>query len=149
MSPCDTCAFGVSGAALEPLNRLRAAICAASGRPFFCHHSRSGKEFDWRDGNAVNFYAQHPSERKVCEGWRHQVAQFAALGHFQLTDNQADRALLLRYQRMLGADALCTLDEFLAEDGPPKADARRRLESILEALHVHRSYDQIQLEVAA
>lgn len=143
MNACETCAFGNSGAACEPRNRLVAAICAASGRPFFCHHSRSGQEFDWQDGKASAFYAQAPDQRKVCEGWRRQVAELAALGHFRVTDDPDDHRLLMRYQRSLGAEALHELDLFLdaAAGGPEKEEARRRLESLLEAIHVHRSYD--------
>jgi hypothetical protein len=154
MSACDTCAFGCfGGAADEPYNRLRGAITAAAGIPFFCHHDRSGREFGWAGDDTkslANFYKIPPDQRKVCEGWKTQVGELARSGHFRVTDNAEDHTLLLRYQRMLGIEALATLDELIeAKDHAEREGIRNRLESLLEALRVHRSYDLLNVQIAS
>ena len=81
-APCETCAFGSSGgAADEPSNAVRGLICAYGAIPFFCHHGKDGTEYDWRE-DALGPMRLNPANRKLCEGWRAQVAALKRSGYF-------------------------------------------------------------------
>ena len=80
--PCDTCAFGKSGgAADEPYNATRGLICAFGGLPFFCHHGKDGREYDWRS-DPLGPLTLDPTNRKLCEGWRAMVGGLKRNGYF-------------------------------------------------------------------
>lgn len=138
MSACDTCAFGKSGAAKEPRNRLVSNICALTAIPFHCHHTRSGPEFDWSGPglqSSASFLALPPAEKKVCEGWKLAVRKLKAEGQFNVGDTPEDQHLLRRYLRSLGADALRCLEYYLAEkDLRDKEDLRRQLKDLIRAM---------------
>lgn len=137
MSACDSCAFakkGSGGASDEPKNRLKGLLCAHGPIPFFCHHSKSGPEYDWREGKLGPFELP-PSERKICEGWRRAVAELKARGAFFAGENAADRAALLRYQRGLASEATRELDTFTQEKDPEKkAVSHERLKDLCRAV---------------
>jgi hypothetical protein len=88
-SPCDTCAFGKTGAALEPHNRLRASICALGPFPFSCHHARDGREIDWRD----RLSSPAARDLRICVGWQREVARRAKLGYFKGPYREIRRAV--------------------------------------------------------
>lgn len=136
--PCSTCALGKSGgAADESRNKLIATICAMSGRPFFCHHTRDGAEFDWKSGGCesdIAFLQLPPRQRRVCQGWRRAVARLVRFGHFSHGETAADRGLLLGYQRSLGAEALRALDEVTSSVGAAKKVALAKLKDRMRAL---------------
>lgn len=143
MNPCETCAFGKngkSGASSEPKNRLTAIISANAGLPFFCHHRRDGGDWEWHSDTAVaEFLKLPPTAKKLCEGWRREVARRKAIGHFNVGDTPEDQALLRRYQRGLGADALKTLNNFLTEKDPAdRKDLLFALKDLCRALAPQR-----------
>jgi hypothetical protein len=83
-TPCDTCAFGKAGAALEPHNHLKALICSLAPRPFACHHTRDGREIDWHSGMAILSFVFLPrNQRRICAGWQREVAKRAKAGYFK------------------------------------------------------------------
>lgn len=125
-SPCDTCAFGKSGgAADESNNRLKGHLAARGPILFLCHHTRSGVECDWKTPGSLGPMALPPSERKVCAGWRAEVGELNRRGKFKFTDDQADNAVLRRYQQSLASDAIRALDAFL-ERGISAEEKERR-----------------------
>jgi len=126
--PCETCAFnckGTGGAADEASNRLKGLLAAHSGFVFWCHHSRSGPEYDWK-GDKLGPLSLPAGERRVCSGWKAMVARIYApdgpMG-FLRAETPQDAAILRRYQRSLGSQAMNLLDAFLSE----KDDARKDL----------------------
>lgn len=137
--PCDTCAFGKSGgAADEAANRLKAQICAHAGMPFFCHHMRSGPQYNWSATDGLGPLALVLNERRICAGWKQAVRNIVSpdgvLG-FLREERPSDAAILRRYQRDLGARALGALQRFLGEEDPViKEAARMALEHHCRAL---------------
>lgn len=138
MTPCETCAFnkpGSGGAANEVNNRLKGQICAHGGIPFFCHHDRSGQEYNWKTG-MLGPLELPPAERRICQGWRGAVAKLNADGQFfRGMENADDRGALLRYQRGLANDATALIDAYLAEREPAaKETLRAKLEDHCRAV---------------
>ncbi|MGH9522214.1 MAG: hypothetical protein ACRD3E_06755 [Terriglobales bacterium] len=78
--PCDTCAFGNAGAALEAYNNLRARVCALGAVPFFCHHS-----IDWQSQHSwkPNEIRRNARQSGVCAGWKREVKALTAKGWFK------------------------------------------------------------------
>ena len=135
MSQCDTCAFGCSGAANEVMNRLKGLIAARAGIPFFCHHAKSGEEYDWRSKNKLGPLVLLPNNRKLCDGWKAMVAGLARRGKFQFTMNVKDQMALRRYQQQLGHQAIAALDAFVAETrARQKKKAKRKLDGLVRAV---------------
>jgi hypothetical protein len=136
---CETCAFGKSGgAADEAKNKMVGIICAASGIPFFCHHTKSGKEYDWQNSR-LGPMALPIAERRICQGWKRRAREMLSRGQmaFLKKETPEDAKILRRYQRGLGESAIRSLDHFLATPASPKADkeaARRDLRDALRAL---------------
>lgn len=118
---CDTCAFGTSGGAADEVsNRLKGKLAAFSGVPFFCHHARSGEEYDWREGK-LGPLALPPSQRRICAGWKRAVKHINSADGIQgwiREEAPEDAAVLRRYQRGLGNSAMNALDRFLNEKDP-------------------------------
>jgi hypothetical protein len=110
---CDTCAFGRSGgAADEPRNRLKGLICAYGASPFFCHHSRSGLEYDWRcEFSKLGPLALAPEDRKICAGWQRYVAELKRRGYFANADYRLIRKVVAR--------RACDLLETFTDKGTP------------------------------
>src|ERR1700722_7066367 len=82
--PCDTCAFGKAGAALEPHTPLKALILSLGPRPFACHHARDGHEIDWHGHKGLLSFALLPrNQRRICAGWQREVAKRAKAGYFK------------------------------------------------------------------
>lgn len=137
MSQCDTCAFnakGTGGAANEIVNRLKGLLCAHGGIPFFCHHIKSGEEYNWQAGGLGPFSVPI-AQRKVCDGWRGMVGRLAKRGKFHAGETPQDRSFLLRYQRSLASDALNTMERYLAEKEPSsKAEIKRELDDLVRAV---------------
>ena len=136
--PCDACAFaapGTPGAASEPYNRMRGAICANGPIPFFCHHTRSGAEIDWQSDPLAPLHVP-PTQRKICGGWQRAVAAIAATGKFHLGQTPEDRDALRRYQRQLAQHTFNMLEKYLAEKNDPakKRELRLQLKDSCRAL---------------
>lgn len=137
-APCRTCAFGKSGgAADETTNLLKSQLAAFSAVPFWCHHSRSGPEYDW-ENSILGPFELPVSERRVCAGWKASVKEnFAAGGRFAFLREETgkDAAVLRRYQRSLGHYAMDALDRFKREKDPAKkAEILKDLKSTCKAV---------------
>lgn len=93
---CNSCAFGpIGGAADEPLNTFTAQICSFGALPFYCHHGRDGVEYEWRNSPLGPLLLER-SNRKVCAGWRSQVAELNAAGYFKTSATRLIRRLVAR-----------------------------------------------------
>lgn len=138
-TPCDTCALGTicrsgddRGAADEVRNRLRAEICARAGIPFFCHHSRSGPQYDWRAGG-LGPLSLPPGERRLCAGWKARVKE--VYPRDLVCSTPEDTAVLRRYQRGLGNEALDAVDRFIDEKDPArKVERRKEMRDLIRAV---------------
>lgn len=137
-SPCSTCAFGKSGGAADEVqNRLRGQVCARAGIPFFCHHTRSGPEYDWT-GDPLGPMSIPIEERRICAGWKVATAELAKRpgGLLAIDGLDPDDAATLRlYQKWLGNEALKHLDEFLsAKDPHAKRIAHAKMDDAMRAV---------------
>ncbi len=89
-TPCDSCAFGSSGAANEPFNRLRGTICALGAKVFWCHKGKDGSGYDWQS-NPLGPFQLPPENRKVCAGWQAEVQRLNRRGYFANADYRVIR----------------------------------------------------------
>lgn len=129
-SPCDTCAFnrtGTGGAADETTNRLKGEICVLGPIPFWCHHTKSGEEWNWKESTSV-LDVKDPTDRKVCGGWQKRVQAAAAKGEYNPPE-------IRPYQKHLALLALSSLDNILKKpEGYDKATEFANLKDALKAL---------------
>lgn len=119
-SCCDTCAFrkGKLGAAQEPHNVLRGLICSLGPLPFACHHTRDGREYDWRDPTGLAFVLLPKQDRRMCTGWQRAVARRTRLGYF--------RGPYRIIRRAVAQMALELVDAFLDRRATPAVKERTR-----------------------
>lgn len=128
-SHCDSCAFGkTGGAADEANNRLKGLLCALGPIPFFCHHDRDGKEYDWKN-DILGPMVLPPEKRKVCAGWQAEVRKRKAKGFFLVDGYRTIR-------KFVAARATRMLDRSIATNVGPdeKKAARKELEKCSEFL---------------
>ncbi len=133
---CETCALGGGhGAAGEITNRLKATVAAAAGVPFFCHHSRSGPEYDWRSGGLGPLILP-PTERRLCAGWKVAVAErWRKHGPLAFMLGNSPDALALRgYCHHLGNEAIAKLDALDSATGEDRARLIAELGDLVRAL---------------
>lgn len=137
-SKCDTCAFnkpGTNGAASEVTNRLKGLIAAHGLIPFFCHHSKSGAEYDWQSKNTLGPMSLPPCERKICGGWQDKVAKLAKAGKFRFESvTPEDGVALRRYQRSIANDALNEMEALINAPQDVKTLHKGRLEDLVRAV---------------
>lgn len=110
--PCSSCAFREGCETFtDPYNRLRSMVASLGAVPFFCHK-----------GKLPNF-------RRLCAGWKAEVAKLAAQGHFR--DPQ------VRHLRKIAAQhALTQIEVFTDKDKTQdeKDAAHREISWMLELL---------------
>jgi hypothetical protein len=126
---CSTCAFK-SGCVThddEPYNRLKSEIAALAGFAFWCHHRKDGAKWDWDGAHApIRFFEIHPSQRKVCDGWKQRVCELAAQGHFLGKERREE-------MREWGRLAYMSIDSFIASEDPEQK--KRDLDCMRTCLH--------------
>lgn len=99
---CGSCAYREASITRhEPYNALRALICALGGIPFYCHQG-----FDWRTAKG-RFPAGAP--RKVCEGWKREVALKAKDPEWRKT---------LWFRRAIAELTVGAVEQFVSEEDP-------------------------------
>lgn len=131
---CETCAFGKKGspgAASESKNRLKGMLCAYGPIPFWCHHTKSGGEYDWKH-DPLGPMNIPPSERKLCGGWQRMVSELNARGFFSIGSAE-DRPALRFYQKSLADTAIKQLDIFTSCQPEEKKLQGGRLKDVVRA----------------
>jgi hypothetical protein len=136
---CASCALlPGSEANKEPLSVLKAIISARGGIPFFCHHSRTtGEQYDWKSNESLGPLGLPHAERKLCDGWRREVARLKAAGKFRYGPDvsAADVAILRKYEKSLAHCALLAVEHFVGEKDPElKKMHRAEMDSMIRAL---------------
>ncbi len=136
-SPCETCALGGAGGASDEVrNRLVATIAAAAGTPFFCHHSRSGVEWDWRAAGGLGAFTLPPTERRLCAGWKAAVKERWRKGgplDFML-GNDPNAAALRGYSHALGNDAIAKIEALGSAEGADRPRLIAEIGDLIRAL---------------
>lgn len=131
-SSCEGCAFTAGAQAnLEPYNSLKAIICALGFLPFYCHHTRDGRDITDRP-KTMSRAEMKQQQLVICAGWAAKTKRLRTAGHY------VGRIKTLQYVAAYAVEQLDAMLDYKTNDEEGRAQAKINLWTALELLKQRR-----------